>query len=86
MYDPSSAYEDEDIKQCSEDISEATETSKTYHFLTNGDFNTIVGKPMEDKRLLGNQGMGYRNKREQWLVNYNAVQNLHIMNTNFKKN
>ena len=52
-----------------------------------GDFNAVVGNriPQDNASIVGENGLGIRNERGQWLVDWATLEQQMILNTRFRK-
>jgi endonuclease/exonuclease/phosphatase family metal-dependent hydrolase len=86
VYAPTTDYEDSEVEEFYEDIDRAIKENKGKYTIVMGDFNAKVGKCRKGEELiLGNFGVGERNKRGDTLLEFAAEQKFVIANTIFKK-
>lgn len=77
-----SSNEDQDVETFFDDISKAIDKDKTHHYIIFGDLNAKVCKKKQDERSVGKFGIGIRNPRGQFPINYAESRNIYIMNKN----
>ncbi|KAI5749413.1 hypothetical protein M8J76_007135 [Diaphorina citri] len=89
IHAPTSSHEDVEIEEFYEKVQETIETMKSNYKKGKvwiiGDYNSSIGKRRkEESKILGQFGVGKRNKRGEMLVNFASEQNMEIVNTFFE--
>ncbi|KAI5710950.1 hypothetical protein M8J75_012794 [Diaphorina citri] len=89
IHAPTSSHEDVEMEEFYEKIQETIETMKSNYKKGKvwiiGDYNSSIGKRRkEESKILGQFGVGKRNKRGEMLVNFASEQNMEIVNTFFE--
>ena len=84
VYMPTTDYEDEEVEDVYEDITEVIKKVRgEENLIILGDWNAVVGEG-EDGRILGKFGLGIRNERGERLLEFCTEHKLVIANTLFK--
>ena len=88
-YMPHSGYDDVAVEEVYEAMStlhkKALRRKRTT--IIAGDWNAIPGicKPGDDRKVLGNYGLGPRNCRGEWMLRWASLERFRILNTFFEK-
>lgn len=86
VYAPTSTYSDEDLETFYEDIAMAMSKVPTHFTVIVGDFNAKIGRKQDESEFsLGQYGIGERNDRGNFLLQFLLEHRLNAMNTFFKK-
>ncbi|XP_060517971.1 uncharacterized protein LOC132696860 [Cylas formicarius] len=86
VYAPTTEHEDEEVEEFYEEINQVLNNNTAHYVLMMGDFNAKIGiRSDPQEKGVGAFGSGTRNERGKLLLNYVKENNLHIMNTYFKK-
>ena len=85
VYAPTSTHDDEEVERFYEDVETAMRRNKTHFTFVIGDFNAKIGQKRVGETAVGNFGIGNRNDRGDFLVEFAERNQLKIMNTFFQK-
>src|SRR6476469_8633140 len=84
-YLPTTDYEDEEVEKLYDQLEEILgKQTGTDNVIVMGNFNAVVGEVIED-RVIGKFGLGKRNDRGEWLIEFCKSKNLVISNTWFEQ-
>ena len=86
VYAPTFRHPEEEVDAMYEEINDILNQDKTQHTINMGNFNAKVGlKAHNQKRTMGNFGIGHRNEKGDRLIEITETRHFKIMNTFLKK-
>jgi hypothetical protein len=89
VYMPTSWHDDSLVESVYQDVSKLCVGARRLKrkLMLFGDFNAVVGRniPGDESAIVGSHGLGLRNDRGQWLVDWASSESLAIVNTLFRK-
>lgn len=86
VYAPTSTHDDEEIEKFYEKLTDCLNKNPTTYTVVIGDLNAKIGKRQEEnENSVGKFGVGERNERGDFLINFTEANKMYIMNTFFQK-